>query len=77
MKSEMAKKLKELLHNMSQEEFDQKWAVVDALDLKGPSADEVLEYLSLSYDTTIQYDLSVVERTTSGYSLKINFSLAA
>ncbi|NIJ52334.1 hypothetical protein [Dyadobacter arcticus] len=62
---------------MSQDEFDQKWAAVDALDQKGPSADEVLEYLSLSYDTTVQYDLSVVERNTSGYSLEFNFSLAA
>ena len=77
MKSEMAKKLKELLDNMSQEDFDQKWAAVEALELKGPSADEVFEYYSINYNTTVQYSIEQVENSSTGLVGEPNYALAA
>lgn len=77
MKSEMAKKLKELLDNMSQEDFDQKWAAVEALQLAGPSADEVLEYFSINYSTTVQYSFDLVENSSTELVGEPNYALAA
>lgn len=35
--------MKKLLDGMSQEDFDKKWASVEALKLEGPLVDEVLD----------------------------------
>jgi len=44
MESNLADKLKQLLDNMSQEEFDKSWAEVKQLGLVGP---DVAEYIEL------------------------------
>ncbi len=46
MKTQLGKKLKHLLDNMSQEEFDKQWNEIVALDLQGPSFDDYLDYLA-------------------------------
>ena len=46
MKTEFGKKLKHLLDNMSQEEFDKQWNEIVALDLKGLTCDDYLDFLA-------------------------------
>jgi hypothetical protein len=46
MKSELANKLKEILDNMSQEQFDQEWSKITALNMGGPSFADAIEYFS-------------------------------
>ena len=54
MKSEMAKKLKELLDGMTQEEFDQKWKEAEEeLKLEGPTIVEVAEFYYSSQQSTV------------------------
>ena len=50
MKSDLAINLKEVLDNMSQEQFDQIWSEITALNLEGPSFDDAIEYFSFSED---------------------------
>ena len=40
MKSELAKKLKEVLDNMSQEQFDMEWNAISSLNMEGPTFEE-------------------------------------
>ena len=40
MKSDLSTKLKKLLDNMSQDQFDASWAEITALNLDGPTLDE-------------------------------------
>lgn len=76
MQSDMANKLKNLLDNMSQEEFDQQWAAIEALEFSGLQADEVLEYINIQYNTTVAYFI-VSEIETVSYSVSENLMLAA
>ena len=46
MKTEYGKKLKQLLDNMSQEEFDKQWNEIISLGLQGPSCNDYLDYLA-------------------------------
>lgn len=46
MKSELAKKLKNLLDNMSQEEFDLAWQEVAERNVDSPSFAEYLQFLN-------------------------------
>lgn len=57
MISEMAQKLKEILSNTSQEEFDRDWTEIESLGFQGPSADEIVEYFSISQQTTVSYEI--------------------
>ena len=41
MKSELANKLKDILDNMSQEQFDEEWTKITELKLEGPSFAEI------------------------------------
>lgn len=45
MKSDLAEKLKELLGNMTQEEFNASWEKVTRLGLKGPTIEEYSQKL--------------------------------
>ena len=47
MKSELAKKLKEVLDNMSQEQFDMEWNAISSLNMEGPTFEEATEYFSI------------------------------
>jgi len=55
MKSDLAAKLKHLLDNMSQEQFDASWAEVTALNLKGTTIEEYFsEYATFKFDISRQ-----------------------
>lgn len=58
MKSELANKLKEILDNMSQEQFDQEWSKITALKLEGPSFADAIEYFSVSIDKIGKFELN-------------------
>jgi hypothetical protein len=58
MKSELANKLKEILDNMSQEQFDQEWSKITALNMDGPSFADAIEYFSVSIDTMGKFELN-------------------
>ena len=56
MKSELANKLKNLLDNMSQEEFDKQWVEITALGFTGPSFSDILEYNAVNFQ--VEYEIS-------------------
>ena len=58
MKSELANKLKDILDNMSQEQFDQEWSKITALKLEGPSFADAIEYFSVSIDKMGRFELN-------------------
>lgn len=58
MKSELANKLKEILDNISQEQFDQEWSKITALNLEGPSFADAIEYFSVSMDKLGKFELN-------------------
>jgi hypothetical protein len=58
MKSELANKLKEILDNMSQEQFDQEWSKITALKLEGPSFADAIEHFSVSIDKMGKFELN-------------------
>lgn len=58
MKSELANKLKEILDNMSQEQFDQEWSKITALKLEGPAFADAIEYFSVSIDKMGKFELN-------------------
>ncbi|MVN20800.1 hypothetical protein [Mucilaginibacter arboris] len=64
MISEMAQKLKEILSNTSQEEFDRDWAGIEDLGFQGPHADEVIEYLTFTQPTTVSYEVQPNNQNT-------------
>lgn len=47
MKSQLAQKLKEVLDNMSQEQFDKEWNTISALNMEGATFEEAIEYFSV------------------------------
>lgn len=56
MKSEMAIKLKEILDNTSQEEFDREWSEIMSLGLQGPSVSSIIAHFSVAGTSTITYE---------------------
>jgi len=58
MKSELANKLQDILDNMSQEQFDQEWSKITALQLEGPSFADAIEYFSVSIDKMGKFELN-------------------
>ncbi len=60
----MAQKLKEILANTSQEEFDREWTEIENLGLNGPHADEVVEYLTFTQPTTVSYEVQPNNQNT-------------
>ena len=76
MKSDLATKLKNLLDNMSQEQFDASWAEITALNLKGPTLDEYfLQYANFGFEnSTYQFARQEINTNVAGDN---NFALAA
>ena len=72
----MASKLMNLLENMSQDIFDEQWNAIEALELQGPNADHVLEYINIQYNTTVAYSI-VTETESIGYVVSDSLMLAA
>ena len=75
MKSELAKQLQMILDNMSQEQFDQEWSKITALELEGPSFAEAIEYFSVSIDKLGKFELN--SNIQNQVIVDINISLAA
>lgn len=75
MKSDLAKKLKEVLDNMSQEQFDQAWGAVTALGMEGPSFSDAIHYFTVESDSKKHFELlsnansNVVKNDCSKYHL--------
>lgn len=59
MKSDLAINLKKVLDNMSQEQFDQIWSEITALNLEGPSFDDVIEYFSFSNNLSYNFESDI------------------
>jgi hypothetical protein len=57
MKSELAKKLKEVLDSMSQEQFDQAWGSVTALGMEGPSFSDAIHYITVESASLKHFEL--------------------
>jgi hypothetical protein len=75
MKSELAKKLKEVLNRMSQEEFNNDWEKIKSYNFEGPSINEALYYINY-----VQSNVSNFELSYSNISENItedNYNLAA
>lgn len=75
MKSELANKLKEILDNMSQEQFDLEWSKITALELEGPSFTDAIEYITMSVGQVGKFELNSVAPTSIEYDS--NLALAA
>lgn len=76
MKTELAQKLKEVLDNMTQEQFDQEWSAITALNLEGPSFVDVVEYFAVMQAQLGSYDLKTPQPV--GYNAgENNYALAA
>jgi hypothetical protein len=58
MKSELAHKLKEVLDNMSQEQFDIEWNAISSLNMEGPTFAETVEYFSIPDSNASSFVLS-------------------
>jgi len=54
MISEMAPKLKEILSETSQEEFDRDWAEIEKSGFQGPHANEIVAYFKVISDLNNQ-----------------------
>lgn len=76
MKSEVAKRLKEILANKSQEQKQQEWAAIKALNLEGPCMSDVFSFFAVLQNRDVNYSLEseIVSTSTVG---EINYALAA
>ena len=81
MKSEMVEKLKQILANSSQEEFDKDWAAIEELGLQGPSIEEFIASFSMPHVIIQPTVVSDIEFPQSSGFMSItnddNFALAA
>ena len=76
MKSELAKKLKSVLDEMSQEQFDLEWSAVTSLNLNGPSFTDAVEYFASMQNKMGSYELNSTV-ATEVIDVKNNYNLAA
>lgn len=60
----MAQKLKEILSNTSQEEFDREWTEIENLGFQGPNADEMIEYFTATQQTSVSYEFQPNNQNT-------------
>lgn len=74
--SEMANKLKEILNQMSQEQFDKEWSDILALNLVSPHYTDVFEYFSQNQQNTTTFEFNV-EDTSINDSSNQTHNLAA
>jgi hypothetical protein len=75
MKSELANKLKNLLDNMSQEDFDLQWSEITAMGFSGPSFSDILEYNAVNFQVEYEISTPSMDNLYSGESNQ--YSLAA
>lgn len=81
MKSEMVEKLKQILANSTQEEFDQDWAAIEELGFQGPSIEEFIASFSIPNIVVTPANISEEEYPQSSGFISVrnedNFVLAA
>jgi hypothetical protein len=68
LKSDIAAKLRDVLNNMSQEEFDKEWAQVTLLNLESPSFSQAIEYFTLKQDESECIEMDATQLSDS-YSI--------
>lgn len=61
MKTQLAQKLKAILDQMSQEQFDQEWRSIADMNMEGPSFDDAIEYFSMDKANGVFNYASVLE----------------
>ncbi|HRF14041.1 MAG: hypothetical protein IPJ93_02435 [Bacteroidota bacterium] len=82
MKSRVSEQLKELLQNMTQEQFDKDWAAIEALGFEGPTVESFIEH-SLIAPTVAEINIitGIVSKLSETYTAKStgegNFAFAA
>lgn len=76
MKSEVAKKLKEILESKTQEQKKQEWAAIKALNLVGPSMSDVFSFFAAIQSQGVNYSLES-ELLSASAAGEINYALAA
>ena len=82
MKPRVSEQLKELLQNMTQEQFDKDWAAIEALGFEGPSAESFIE-LSLMAPAVAEINIitGIVSKLSESYIAQplgeCNFAFAA
>ncbi len=82
MKSRVSEQLKELLQNMTQEQFDKDWAAIEALGFEGPTVESFIEY-SLMAPTVAEIIIitGIVSKLSETYTAEssgvCNFAFAA
>jgi hypothetical protein len=69
LKSDIAAKLRDVLNNMSQEEFDKEWAQVTLLNLESPSFSQAIEYFTLKQDESECIEMDATQQLSDSYSI--------
>lgn len=81
MRSEMVEKLKQILANSSQEEFDKDWAAIEQLGFQGPTIEEVVFSFTMPHVVIKPTEVSEIEYPQSCGFISIrdndNFVFAA
>lgn len=80
METTLAKKLKEVLNNLSKEQVLDKWSSIQELNLKGPSLSEAISYVeNVELDEYVSnFDLSELQfNSESLLDGENNYNLAA
>ena len=72
MKTDLAAKLKHILDNMSQEQFDASWAEVAALNLKGPTIEEYFSKLKFNKNMEYSPEVYTEEEVTKMFINKVH-----
>jgi len=75
MQSDIATKLKDILNNMTQEEFDKEWSEITALQLEGPTLTEAIEFFALMKNRMGKFEM--VSNTPTTFEGNENYSQAA
>ena len=76
MKSDLAKKLKDVLDNMSREEFLQEWEDIRSLKLQGPSLHSMRDFLRVQSRSS-SFEIVEAPSEVSTYLSNLNYSSAA
>ena len=71
MKSDLAAKLKHILDNMSQEQFDSYWAEIKVLNLKGPTIEEYCSKLKFNKNMKSSPDVYTEDEVTKIFINKV------
>lgn len=80
METTLAKKLKEVLNNLSKEQVQDSWSLIQELNLEGPSLREAMSYVeNIELDEYVSsFDLSELQFNSESLLIgENNYNLAA